>query len=284
VGGQASDAGPVDVCTFSSPTPSTPAEVERDNLIRSFCTAVIDAGCSYAPYGAISTELALAGCSSEDLTRACMIDTYGDYYAYITTPECDALWRATATCMTQAKSCDAIVRFGTSELPQPCDAEKNALSVCWDQASGRVTGSRSSCNYGPDNGQCIVVCDVTAPDYVEANCSGAPGLPLTCDCEVNTHTIWDDGDGMGVRFIAADCRDAALRMADGTCIENLDCCFTWPGSETPPQQHCSCTSDPAKLGYATCEAAAADRGGQVVDLCPQYMSNPGCLNLNDGGC
>jgi hypothetical protein len=281
---------PANVCDFPAPTPSTPEEVDRNNLLRSFCTALIDAGCSYSLYGRVS-EL-LASCSRDDRIRACMIDSYNDYYAYVETPECDALWQAAAQCMAQATSTEgcqyppSIIVYLDGDPPKPCDAEKEAFGAsCWNQVNGSVTGSRGLCGYGPSsfsNEVCYVSCQ--NGEQFEGRCDGNPGMPLVCTCYLNGHVIWDDALNQGVEFLAADCRDVALRMASGTCFETVDCCFTWSGPETPPQQHCSCTADPGKLGYDTCEAAAAGWGGHVVDLCPQYTDDPDCLHPTDAGC
>lgn len=289
-----SDAGPVDHCKLPVPTPSTPAEIGLENLIRTFCTAALGSGCSPgSEFGFVSGQL--ADCSHEDRLRGCMIDTYNDYFAWVNSPECDAAWRAAAACLgkvgyTQGR-CPVPIIASRGAGPHPCDAEKDVLDACQLSTGGGVTGTHGYCGYGPDPfdpGDCAVLCDSTGA-YFEASCGGPPELPLTCHCYLNGHIIWDDADGMAAPFLAADCRDAALRMVEGTCFERVDCCFTWQGPETPPQQHCSCTSDPRKiqdpgapLGYETCEDAASAKGGQVVSLCPQYTQNPGCLNDPQG--
>ena len=70
----------------------------------------------------------------------------------------------------------------------------------------------------------------------------AAGIAVECNCRVNGRVLEDDVEGSARPYYASDCRDAAQRMADGDCIERLDCCFTYPGPDGV--QFCACTADP----------------------------------------
>jgi hypothetical protein len=287
-GGTNADAEAADLCKLTPPTPSTAEEIERDTLIRKFCTALYDGGCG-SEFGTVSHEM--TACSTEDRIRGCMIDIYVEYLQLdlVSNPECDVAWRTAAECAGNVDysqvgcappSITAIFRSGDGTI-DPCETDRLAANQACSLGTKSVTGTRGTCDYMTntvlDPGDCLVQCNYTPYGNFAIKCGGLSGLPLTCDCYLNDEVLYDDGIGYPKQFLAADCRDAALRAVEGECLERVDCCFSWPGPETPPEEHCSCTSDPGLIGYDSCEAAAAARGGQVVQLCPQYQPNPGCL-------
>jgi hypothetical protein len=216
-----------------------------------------------------------------------------DYSMHIKTPDCETPWRSAAGCLAavdyRAAGCNPPLAIADSAFgtPRPCDAEKAAVAECVKGIEGGVKGSRGACYFGPDpfsSSGCSVLCDNDDGNAFEASCTGAAGLPLNCNCTLNGHALWDDAEHMAASFLATDCRGAAVAMAAGTCLERVDCCFSWAGTEASPRQHCSCTSDPTKLGQATCQDAASALHGQVVGLCPQYGQNPGCIPTAGNPC
>jgi hypothetical protein len=271
-----------------APNPNpTPEEQQRTELVRAFCDNLLQHGCQ--PSGGISAEA--VGCSTEERLTACEYDALYEYL-HSETEGCGGLFEAAIQCATtvdySASGCNSAPWVATNYVGKPCDAENEALTSCYGReppptVTGSVTGSRATCRYGPDAnlaGGCFVSCRTPADELDDGGsmwgdnlfyslCDGPSGLPLTCVCYVNDRVLNDLLSPYGGQWYAGNCSEAAQRMADGQCINRLDCCFTSPDSA----EKCSCT-DPANLGATTCEEAAAQEGGEVVALCPYYAPYP----------
>jgi len=183
-------------------------------------------------------------------------------------------------------------------LPSPCPAEEQAFSDCLGKHSvphGDTTGSARTCHWTIEsNGSCNADCDTNAKEgrYFSADClDGAPGGPQECVCNLNGATL-NDGTPQdifmtaGGGFLADDCAGIAQKMSDGQCDRVLNCCFTWTPVATPgvpTVERCSCLSDPKVKGLSTCAAVAAQGHGQVVALCPQFVSTGAAFPTADGG-
>jgi hypothetical protein len=111
------------------------------------------------------------------------------------------------------------------------------------------------------------------------HCDGSPDGAQSCYCELNGLAISDGvPDTVVYPFYVDSCADAGQLLADGQCSKILNCCFTWMPVATggmPSVQQCSCTSDPKRDGFDSCQAIATQGGGKVVDICPQYLSQRG---------
>jgi hypothetical protein len=283
-GGSMGSGGADDVdggtCKVPRPVPTsnpTTAERERAELVRAFCSTLAQYGC-IEHYDAQWITPQATGCSVADKVRACEQD---ELYLYreLVPEECDDEWRAVMRCAATpeyARACrEPVSRLGGSERvpgsePGLCDVEMLALATCRANASSRVvqvTGARTTCSYyrGAQFTTCVVTCvpPTGIPGQFLTTCEGPPGLPLNCPCMVNGSMILS-----GSSFFASDCQHAAKLMADGLCVDRLDCCFT--AEDLGGGRQCGCSalsSDPPQ----TCEAMAADRGGKVVDICPKYL-------------
>jgi hypothetical protein len=268
----------------ADPNP-TPEKQQRAALIHAFCAALQQHSCldTFADFAGVSKQARY--CTVDDRILACEQDTLYDYVRSVT-PECDDEWQTAINCAISAdytaskcKQPLSITQNWHGDPPGPCDADKDALEKCMQGTNpyASVTGSRATCQYGPSNRDprsCLVQCQV-GKNWYHAECSGPPGLPLACDCNLNGVSLPDDGDFMSGYLFAGDCRQAAQFMADGHCVARTDCCFTFFDRETPPAEHCVCTADPTNLFGPSCEAAAQTGGGRVVELCPKYALNPG---------
>jgi hypothetical protein len=281
------------VCDVPSlPTPTTPEGEARAALIDSYCGLLEQYPClSFFPGEA--SEYA-ATCDVQARVAACKLDVTLEYQTTIPSA-CEAEWQTSVVCATGVDYASTCADPGASlyglipivhlQFPgydgEPCRPERQALHDCTDQENPwtELTGARATCDYhlaANNPGICEIFCDVNS-NYFEAECSGsADGGPFQCTCRLNAHPLLDDGFGYNPRLFGGSCEDAAQRMADGQCIDRVDCCFTWQlGSDGG----CACTADPQYVGYATCEEAAAATGGEVVDLCPQYDQFLGGLNI-----
>jgi hypothetical protein len=280
-GSTTEDAGPAP-CQLAKPPPSanpSAGEQERAGLISAFCNAISQQGCldAFSLWGWSSSRAKT--CSSGERITACEQDTLYSYLRSIT-PECDDEWRNAIRCATTADyAADQCAlpldpaQTGTTPAPARCTPERNALNMCQQEHSGweTITGARASCGFGRGNfdpSTCTVLCTVGENNF-HTDCSAPPGLPLFCACSVNGETINDPLDL--TPYSVGSCREMAQLMADGACVDRLDCCFTWvyQGAEA-----CSCASM-SSLGMPSCEAAAQAAKGKVVDICPQYKPDPG---------
>jgi hypothetical protein len=282
-GSTAGDAG-TSVCKVPRPpakTNVTQEELDRAALVGELCQNFADQNCLdglIASTGSVSAQA--IGCGQSDRVLACQQDALLAHLRQIA-PECEDEWRALIACGIGAEytpeMCRAMGVFGRRHDggQTPCSAEEAVLNECARTSSpgNRVTGSRATCSYGiqPEDSQCIVNCELS-DKYIWAECTGNPGLPLECICNVNTHRlhdVWADR----YQFYVGDCRDAAQTVANGECINRLDCCFTYFGGSG--KEYCECTSNPAYKDGSSCEELARQGGGRTVDICPQYKLDPG---------
>jgi hypothetical protein len=278
------DAGSCQVPTPApAPNPTT-AERERAELVRAFCTNLAEHDCidEYEAFSGVSAEA--RGCSRAEKIRACEMD---ELYLYIKRipAECDDEWRAALQCAAKPEYAQACKQplspvLGVEPIAGPgvCDTEKRALQSCISMSPStrreKVTGARTTCEYSPfpdPSGGCNVTCSLPhdLPGYLHSLCTAPPGLPLECVCMVNRTILIDYGAQEDNDFYASDCGHVARLMADGECVDRLDCCFTQTRGVDGGSQ-CLCTSDPGDLGQPSCEALAASREGEVVDICPKY--------------
>jgi hypothetical protein len=291
-GGAPEDAGPR-VCAVPRPPAdpnATQEQRERTSLIRDACQQLAEDFCldTLRYIGPISGAAALA-CSPTDRALGCEQDALL-YFSKNVEQACEQEWRTLLACQIEANrtpgSCTLVGALGFLLTdPNPCQAEFEALSNCSASKRGtftQVAGSRGTCTYLDESvfGRCFVSCDVGKNRFAGA-CDLVPGIPAECSCSVNGRDLRDDVDQSYSAFYASDCRDAAQRMADGECIERLDCCFTFlsPGGA----EYCACTADPERVGWSSCEALAQAKGGKVVEICPQYIG-PSCRPPNAAGC
>jgi hypothetical protein len=172
--------------------------------------------------------------------------------------------------------------------PSPCPAEDQALAACSAQDPSQqthdVSGPGGKCHWYKDgNGVCGAYCDGDPVHNASLGlqCDGSPDGAQACYCQLNGLALPDGVPtefGHGVSFYADSCADAGQKLADGKCSSVLNCCFTWmtvAEAGKPSVQQCSCTSDPKRDGYDSCQAIATQGGGQVVDICPQYLTPMG---------
>jgi hypothetical protein len=291
-GGAAEDAGPRTCAVPRPPSDPNATEEQRERaaLIRDACQQLAEPDCldTLRTVGPISAAAARA-CSAADRALACEQDALL-YFAKHIEPTCEQEWRAMVACEIEANrtpgSCTSTGAIGPLlTQPNPCQVAVDAYSGCTYGKRGtglEVTGSRGTCFYldQRDYGKCLITCEVDRNRF-GSSCEVAPGFPAECTCSVNGRDLGDDVDLSFWAFYASDCRDAAQRVANGECIERLDCCFTYlsPGGA----EYCACTADPAQGGWSSCEAAAQAGGGKVVDICPQYVSRL-CRPPNTSGC
>jgi hypothetical protein len=290
VGAGGEPGGDAGSCKVPRPPPApnpTPAELERAELARAFCVNLADHGCIDS-YEVISGGVPQAtGCSVADKIAACTMDQLYLYLDLID-PECHDEWQAALSCAKQAEfaqACNLPVSLISRVIDHTsvrgvCHAEEVDLEACVlenpHNRSESVTGTRTTCEYGLAFGgtSCNVLCSMASDKPVGFNsmCSGPPGLPLQCSCMANLALILNYGSDEDGGFYAGDCKQAAQIMADGFCVNRADCCFTSTLGLEDGESECHCTSDPSfpQLGQPTCEALAAARGGEVVDLCPRY--------------
>ena len=296
-GATSAEAGTKTACGLPRPAPianPTAAEQERAALIRGLCNKLAQDGClddlGYSEsLGWISDQT--WSCPVAERITACEQDLMYSYVNQIP-PECEQEWQAMVRCETAA---DHTVREprhlpctfldpSKPEGPPPerCLAERTARSSCVEGHPKEtfVTGARAECWYARghlDPSLCTVQCALpdmsgTGKNYFHTECSAPPGLPLFCTCSVNGVGIYRPG-GSGSPFSASACPEVARLMADGECIELLDCCFKYTDSTG---EYCECMSNDDH-GMPSCSAAAQAAGGEVVDICPQYKSrNFGC--------
>lgn len=274
------------------PAPTTSAGKERAQLIETYCSTLDTYPCLRSQYGE-PNEYAHT-CDITTRVAACELGAVLEYQRNV--PDaCEDEWRTSIQCATDvdySNACTDSSQFPFGIIPivqlqypgydgEPCRDERQALSDCTqsENPSTTVTGDRATCYYhsAPNNpGICQVRCAVDSNGF-GSTCSGdAGGGPFECGCELNGVPLWDDGFAYNPRLFASSCQDAAQRMADGACIDRVDCCFTW---QIDTDSGCACTSDPNTVGYPTCEEAAAATGGEVVDLCPHYELYLGGLNI-----
>jgi len=102
---------------------------------------------------------------------------------------------------------------------------------------------------------------VVGPNHFRIQCGGPAGLPLRCNCTVNSQSVGDLDWDVGT-FYASACRDAATRIANGEwCTNRLDCCLKYVENG---EEKCRCGSERG------CDDLARYNGATYVDTCPQY--------------
>jgi hypothetical protein len=290
-GGTPEDAGPQG-CNVPRPPPDpnpTPEQRERAALIRDACQALTEQDCRHLLNNIGTISRSLRGCSLAEHALACEQDALV-YVSRQIEAACEQQWRALIACEIEANrtpgNCVAAGALAPMfSEPNPCPAERDAYDTCSSGQRGPfvdVTGSRGTCRYSYPStfGKCSVGCAV-GRNLFSGWCDVVPGVAAECHCSVNSRDLGDDVDGVVRPFYASDCQDAAQRMANGECIERLDCCFTYPGPGGA--EFCACTADPALGGWSSCEVAAGASGGKVVEICPQYVG-PNCRPDYMEGC
>jgi hypothetical protein len=286
----AADSGTKTACGLPRPDPlpnPTSAEQQRAALIRTLCERLAELDC-FAHYNGRARGLSwhseqVSDCPSAERTVACEQDLAYSYLHEVTAP-CDDEWQTLIRCEAAEYGPQHCVIPSKDAAPPPCAPELMNFHSCATQNENgaSVTGTRARCWYGPgtpDPSTCAVTCTVATASSPETHfatdCSAPPGLPLRCQCYVNGNILHNVGLDHGQPFSASNCREVAQQMADGECIERLDCCIQYPtanGGET-----CLCMAND-KIGMPSCEAAAQAAGGAVVDICPQYKPR------DDGSC
>lgn len=161
-----------------------------------------------------------------------------------------------------------------------CLDERNALGGCIvsQRLSGTVMGTSGSCTWDRDSSStsCAVGCTDDPYRWYSSECTGPPGGPFSCWCDLNNLPLYDSQVLNGPQFFSDTCAGAAELMANGHCQKYVSCCYSFRGPPfegLPEQDLCECTSDPSASGeFSTCEALAGSmKEGKVVDLCPRYV-------------
>jgi hypothetical protein len=267
---------------------STPKEQQRSAQIHDFCVNLDESGCLPLLAGSSFIGMSLnPTCGSDKLIHACELDVEREYAQWAQSGlSCDDTWQKALTCgatatymMEDCTSADPGITVAGSVIP--CLSEHQAYSACLNTAdsnpdSAKVVGSRTTCTYGPGTvSACDVSCSNAGSKYIFGlDCGGPAGVPLRCECSVNSTVLGDiefGGRGMTRVDYASDCADAAKQAADGfTCTNRLDCCVKYPNPAAPGSDDCICGADPSELNFPTCDALAKSMNGQVVAGCPQY--------------
>jgi hypothetical protein len=285
-GATTADAGTKTACGLPRPSPKsnpTAAEQERSGLIRTLCERLLEIGCLDSfdrSTGQISQEA--KDCPPDQRITACELDLLYSYMLKVS-PACDAEWHTMIRCEIAAENdaerCLVLDPSDTTnELSVQltrCSRERQALALCGvAHVNGEtIQGARAECFAGPkDPTTCWAGCSVRVPGTIEKNyfsteCSAPPGLPLFCECYVNGTVIYEVGPNAGKPFSASSCREVGQLMADGECVDRLDCCVQWPAPDG--SKSCACMAND-QIGAPSCEAAAQAAGGTVIDICPQY--------------
>jgi hypothetical protein len=274
-GSPGNDAGPRH-CQFTNPPPinPTPAELERGQLIEQLCAAFARYGCLDHLAGVSPISGQARTCSQRERLIACEQDLLTSYLAAIA-PSCHDEWLAAIRCNVGADysrdNCQAPLDpsvVGQEPRPARCAAQRDTLWTCVQQNSNGawVTGARTTCSYNrqaPD--VCFVSCQI-GQNYFTVEASAPPGLPLGARCKVNGTYAANQGV-----FYANGCRELAEWMADGECVDTLDCCYTV--NVQGVSEKCQCY--PADMLTApSCAAQAMSSNGEVVPICPQYERDP----------
>jgi hypothetical protein len=256
------------------PNPNqTPEERERAALAHDFCAALAEHDCLDEFIFINSVSAQAKSCAVDQRIVACEQDVLYSF-PWRAGPTCHNEWRALMACNIAADHrAIGCHRAGSrGDIEGYCYLELAALVNC-PKSPGYtvVTGQRGRCEVHQYEGRCEVVCGVGDKGF-HSQCFGTAGAPLECSCWLNGKPLHDDFADKQA-FYASDCLDAGHAMANGECIERVDCCLSYPNSSGG--EYCLCTSDPGALGHPSCEAAAQRAGGRVVDICPQYKPDTG---------
>lgn len=274
----------------ASVDPADPHAAERKKLADSLCGLLEEYPCLYSnlqltfPDPKASRAKQAAQCSQDFQVQAYSL--FGDGCFAEWAQEMKCFIGLPRQCPCSGNDCDVGLPGGQ---PSRCPAEEQALNDCWSKSpigsSGDASGARGTCTWYKDrNGVCGAACMAPAPDpngaFLSVTCDGSPSGAQACNCEAAGVPLYDwkpNNSLYGASFYADDCPDVGQKMADGACASVLNCCFTWQPVPEPGKQsvqQCSCTSDPKSIGYASCEDLATKGGGQVVDICPQFLPGP----------
>lgn len=265
-----------------------PHAMERAALVSNFCALLDQYPCLTYPSPTLSTlpstrSAEIAFCNQD--AQIASFNTWKDACFDEWTRAMQCLTSLPRMCPCTGNDCNLVL---PGERPSPCPSEEAALDACMSKVnhpSYTTTGSAGTCLWQLDeNNKCYVQCgegSLTASKndllVFTADCNGPPNGPEACSCSVNgvpLHEGTFDDPTFGASFYATDCGDVSQKLSDGQCKNILNCCFTWfavPGSGQPPVEQCSCLSDPMIKGLSSCDAVAAQGGGKVVDICPQYL-------------
>jgi hypothetical protein len=265
----------------------------RLDLISQYCSLLEKFPCLDSYYSDYEFD------SMEERVRYCEQHLELEHYQFVSDPSggsCESEWENVLECAVEYDySCpcpeeECILAHSNRfpNTPYPCKDEVDARFVCENSAFANqyrqfeVTGERFSCtgHLRPDDeATCIVVCpnDETDgySDYYRLECGGPLEGPFDCVCTLNLHPLYDAYAFFGSDPIpddlVPDCESATKMMADGKCHDITDCCFTFLNDEG--EEECGCTADVTQstTGAETCEELAVALGGEVVDLCPQYV-------------
>ncbi|HVW30469.1 MAG TPA: hypothetical protein VHC69_34165 [Polyangiaceae bacterium] len=273
-----------------------PHAMERATLASKFCALLDQYPCLFpllipppsTPAGTMATPAqTTANCNQYVQVDAFDQDGCFDEWA----AEMQCLISAPRTCPCNGTDCNLYLPGMKSSL---CPTEDAAFSTCtskFEPSAHLTSGTAGSCTWYLDTGhKCQVACGqrlvpLTVDDLQQltftADCDGPPNGPESCSCNLDGVPLENGTDGdstYGWSFTAKNCADVSQKMSDGQCMDILNCCFTWfapPVSGQPPVEHCSCLSDPMIKGLSSCDAVAAQGGGKVVDICPQYLEPAG---------
>jgi hypothetical protein len=229
----------------------------------------------------------------EQQVRKCEMALEIEYHSIGGTSSCGDLWLAGMQCQVQqdyACPCSLQGCYApsmTGSIIDLCDNEMDAFMTCHFELSeefAQFTGKRASCEMYmqlEDPGDCDIRCFIDSGEPVTsygAECDGRPSGPVECSCTAMGNKLSDIRGNYSV--IGSDCNEAAQALADGKCIEIMDCCFTWV-ADTGEQQ-CGCTSNlisaistppGVEPTLITCEQLAARIAGEVVDRCPGFSGS-----------
>lgn len=274
-----------------------PHREERTELVADYCALLEKYPCRAfsSRQGLIPASAPLEEkrriCEQESQALAYQNTVNGCYEEWATAMRCNATIAFTCPCAAlgcqlpnDATGFDAT----TGSIPQgACFDERTAYSTCLEERNAPdawqtpIVGSRAKVHWRTtDSGAGCHAEGVREGlnGLFVAKCEGAPGGPFRCDCMLNSRPLEDLVNTRAAAFSATDCRDVAQTMADGACVNVLDCCVAWKNDSIegqPPYDDCGCTSDPTRnifgpSGFSSCQELADSYDGSVVSTCPQY--------------
>jgi hypothetical protein len=264
----------------------TELKERRAQVISEYCALI-------EQYPCLSWPSSIAGLptngSIEEQIEYCEMSMEIFYYNAVH-PDCYQQWEALHRCYAsherscpcdgQQWGCDAPYDSAANHW-ETCLQEQIAYNNCefWLQNDQNfdIEGERATCSghvRANDHGDCDIQCDISLDYYFWATCEGPADGPVRCKCYLNRETLSDIfADGPDY-YYASDCREATQAMADGRCIDIINCCMSWTDSDG--NDVCGCTADPTRpylgreTGATSCQELADLVEGEVVDLCPEH--------------
>lgn len=228
--------------------------------------------------------------SIEEQIEYCKAYTELQHYVF-SFPDCNQQWEALFRCYVRHDwSCPCDAKQGDCAVPgadtdflnsELCSQERIAYDSC-DSSIGHesyfdIAGERATCTgyiRANDSGNCIIQCDVSPDYFFWVDCEGPADGPVRCRCSLNRDILDDILADTYYAIYAPDCREATQAVADGKCMDIINCCISW--KDRNDYEVCGCTADPTRpylgieTGATTCQQLADLVEGEVVDLCPQH--------------